>query len=64
MWPSQKEEFWEDLALFLDKIPNSKDIVIGADLNGHIGKSNVDTKTSMVASDMKRSTQKGRVSYS
>ncbi|XP_050350401.1 uncharacterized protein LOC126773491 [Nymphalis io] len=34
---SEKESFWNDLEDMLRYIPNTESIVIGGDLNGHVG---------------------------
>ena len=36
----QKETFWLDLDETVEKIPRNKRIVVGADLNGHVGEGN------------------------
>ena len=36
----EKEAFWLDLDEIVEKIPKNKRIVVGADLNGHVGKGN------------------------
>ena len=34
----EKEEFWNELDEEVQKIPGAERVVIGADLNGHVGK--------------------------
>ena len=36
----EKEAFWLDLDETVEKIPKNERIVVGADLNGHVGKGN------------------------
>ena len=36
----EKEEFWLDLIETVEKIPRNERIVVGADLNGHVGEGN------------------------
>ena len=36
----EKETFWLDLDETVEKIPRNKRIVLGADLNGHVGEGN------------------------
>ena len=36
----EKETFWLDLDETVEKIPRNKKIVVGADLNGHVGEGN------------------------
>ena len=36
----EKEEFWKELEELIRSFPEKDNIVIGADLNGHIGRSN------------------------
>ena len=35
--PEEKDAFWLDLDETVEKIPNNERIVVGADLNGHVG---------------------------
>ena len=34
---AEKEEFYESLEQMVTSVPDKEDIVIGADLNGHVG---------------------------
>ena len=43
----EKETFWLDLHETVEKIPRNKRIVVGADLNGHVGEGNNDNKECM-----------------
>ena len=36
----EKEAFWLDLDETVEKIPKNERIVVGADLNGHVGEGN------------------------
>ena len=38
--PEKKEAFWLDLDETVEKIPKNERIVVGADLNGHVGEGN------------------------
>ena len=37
----EKNEFWEDLDGLIESISKEERIVLGADLNGHVGKRNI-----------------------
>lgn len=39
---SQKEGFWEKMVKLMQIIPGSNDIVIGGDMNEHVGKVRTD----------------------
>ena len=36
----EKEKFWERITQSMEEIPRDEKVVIGADLNGHVGKGN------------------------
>ena len=37
----EKNDFWEDLDGFIESVSKEKRIVLGADLNGHVGEGNI-----------------------
>ena len=37
----EKNDFWEDLDWLIESVPKKERIVLGADLNGHVGKGNI-----------------------
>lgn len=37
----EKEAFWQDLDVTVKKIPGEERVVVGADLNGHVGEGNM-----------------------
>ena len=37
----EKNDFWEDLDGLIESVSKQKRIVLGADLNGHVGKGNI-----------------------
>ena len=37
----EKEEFWELMEEEVAKVPNSEGLIVGGDLNGHIGSDSV-----------------------
>ena len=37
----EKNDFWEDLHGLIESISKEERIVLGADLNGHVGKGNI-----------------------
>ena len=37
----KKNDFWQDLDGLLKSVPKQERIVLGADLNGHVGKENI-----------------------
>lgn len=37
----EKEAFWSDLEILVQEIPTNEFIFIGADMNGHVGETNV-----------------------
>ena len=37
----EKNDFWEDLDGLIESVPKEERIVLGADLNGHVGKGNI-----------------------
>ena len=41
----EKNKFWEDLDGLIESVPKQERIVLGADLNGHVGKAHKDEKT-------------------
>ena len=43
----EKEAFWQDLNETVEKIPKNERIVVGADLNEHIGQGNNDDEECM-----------------
>ena len=51
---------WEDV---MSRVPRTEKIVVGADLNGHVGKIQVFFKECMEEKDMAKGTEKGRKSW-
>ena len=43
----EKNDFWEDLDGLIESISTKKRIVLGADLNGHVGKGNIEDEEIM-----------------
>ena len=37
----EKNDFWEDLDGLIESVPKEERIILGADLNGHVGEGNV-----------------------
>ena len=37
----EKNDFWEDLDGLIENVSKQKRIVLGAELNGHVGKGNI-----------------------
>ena len=37
----EKNDFWEDLGGLIESISKQKRMVLGADLNGHVGEGNI-----------------------
>ena len=37
----EKNDFWEDLDGLIENVPKEERIVLGADLNGHVGEGNI-----------------------
>ena len=40
-WNKEKNDFWEDLDGLIEIISNEERIVLGSDLNGHLGEGNI-----------------------
>ena len=57
----EKEEFWEELEELIRSFSEKDKIVLGADLNGHIGRVPLDMKDGMVVLDMGKRTRKGTI---
>ena len=55
-----KEEFLKDWEDVMSRVPRTEKIVVGADLNGHVGKIQVFFKECMKEKDMAKGTEKGR----
>ena len=56
-----KEEFLKDWEYVMSRVPRTEKIVVGADLNGHVGeKIQVVFKECMEEKDMAKGTEKGR----
>ena len=58
-----KEPFLKDWEDMMSRVPRTEKIVIGADLNGHVGKIQVFFKECMEENDMVKGTEKGRTSW-
>ena len=43
----EKNDFWEDLDGLIESISKEERIVLGADLNGHVGEGNIDNEKLM-----------------
>ena len=43
----EKNDFWEDLNELIESISKERRIVLGADLNGHVGKENIEDEEIM-----------------
>ena len=58
-----KEEFLEDWENLMMRVPRTEKVVVGADLNGHVGKIQVFCKECMEEKVMAKGTETGRTSW-
>ena len=58
-----KEEFLKDWEDVMSRVPSTEKIVVGANLNGHVGKIQVVFKECTQEKDMAKGTEKGRTSW-
>ena len=54
----EKNEFWEDLDGLIESVPKQERIVLGADLNGHVGEGNIGDEEIMGRTMLEREIRK------
>ena len=62
MWciQEEKETFWLDLDETAEKIPRNEKIVVGADLNGHVGEGNNGDEKCMGRNELGKRNKEGQ----
>ena len=56
----EKATFWADLEEVVERIPGGKELVIGADLNAHVGEGNTNDKEATGKHGFGRRNQEGQ----
>ena len=56
----EKEEFWDELDEEVQKIPGAERVVIGADLNGHVGEGNTGDERVMGRYEVRERNEEGQ----